>query len=76
MAVDYRTRLPRSLLELDTPVSPPGIELGSKRVDRAQFVVKVPMHRQAFGLLPPPDGGDMPVEMRRNLLPRVEAIAG
>jgi hypothetical protein len=52
----------------------PGIELGPKGIHRTEFVVRVAMDRHRFALLPSLNRADIPLQVARDVLPRVQAV--
>ncbi len=58
------------------PVPTPGIQVGAKRIHRAQLVVDVPVHRHPFALLPTLHRLDVPLHEGGDLFPGVQTIVG
>ena len=52
----------------------PGVDFRPERVDRPHLVVKVTVDRQPFPLLPALHRGDVALQVRGDLLPRVEPV--
>ena len=62
------------LLEMQGAARPPRVELRAGAVHRTALRVQVPVNGHPFGLLPPLNGADVPLQVRGNRLPRPEMI--
>ncbi len=59
-----------------TPASRPRVELRPRRIDGAQLVVEMPVDRHPLALLPTLDRTDVALEVRGDVLPRIEPVVG